>query len=63
MGENKRENYPDRRKYKTYPLKSLVTLMESYLNDLNDGALDKEKTDHALKTMKEIFFEIALRLD
>jgi hypothetical protein len=60
---NKRKEYPEHRKYKAIPLKSLIRRIEGNLTNLNEYILTTDQHQKSLKECQEMFFEIALRLD
>jgi hypothetical protein len=61
--KNKRESYPNERKYKAFQLKRLIRNVENNLHNLNTYILTTDEHQKALKEVEEMFFEIALRLD
>jgi hypothetical protein len=60
---NKRESYPDHRKYQSWQLKRLLRQMECNLTDHPTHILSTRDHEKRLKETKEMLGEITLRLD
>lgn len=60
-----RKNYPDSRKYKHIQLKTLISSIELNFKTLcsNRKILTVKEHNQILNDTKDMFFEIALRLD
>jgi len=59
----KRVIYAETRKYKSWQLKRLLLKIESNLLELDWLKLSQDQFQKTLTETKEMFFEIALRLD
>jgi len=60
---SKRTRYLDDRKYKSWDIKRLLQQIDYNLGDLNLYILSTDEHNRKLKSVQEMFFEIALRLD